>query len=62
LSLLLFIFAIFWATFVCQLQSGKNSILEENSGFFWRKNDIFEKNLVTSWDFHKSEEKFPCKF
>jgi hypothetical protein len=31
-------------------------------GFFWRKNDIFEKNLVTSWDFHKSEEKFPCKF
>jgi hypothetical protein len=31
-------------------------------GFFWRKNDIFEKNLVTSWDFHKSEEKFPYKF
>jgi hypothetical protein len=67
--LLLFILAIFWATFVCQLQSGKNSIWEENSDFFGLendffglKNDIFEKNLLTSWDFRKSEEKFPNKF
>jgi hypothetical protein len=39
--LLLFILAIFWATFVCQLQSGKNSIWEENSDFFGLENDFF---------------------
>jgi hypothetical protein len=41
LYLLLFILAIFWATFVCQLQSGKNSIWEENSDFFGLENDFF---------------------
>ncbi len=29
---------------------------------FEQKNDIFEKILVTSWDFRKSEEKFHNKF